>query len=211
VGREIAARRRSRKAAAMSVALLPLLLAGETLLPPRADFESVESVIVAATPDAVWDSIVHMGPIPDAPAVPFRWGLAYPMRGEIWGSGVGAIRLGVFSTGVAYERVVEWKPGQELDFIILSDPPSMRELSPYDEVHAPHTQGYFRTRDARFTIEPLSDGHTRLSLATHHDLDLGPALYWLPFARWAVHANKVRVLRHFQQQAESALNPEVHP
>jgi len=201
-GRAVTDERSTSSAAPMSLALLPLLLAGELLLPPAADFESVESIDIAASPSAVWDSVVHMGPIPAAPAAPFSWGLAYPMRGEINGVGVGAVRRGVFSTGIAYERVVEWVPDKRLSFIVLSDPPSMRELSPYDHVNAPHTRSYFRTRDARFTITPLPDGRTRLTLATHHDLDLEPGMYWLPFAQWAVHANKTRVLRHFQQQAE---------
>lgn len=191
----------------MNIAVLPLLLAGEVILPPKASFESTESVEVAASPAAVWDAVVHMGPIPDAPVAPFRWGLAYPMRGEILGTGVGAIRRGVFSTGVAYERVTEWTPQQKLSFVVLSDPPTMRELSPYRHVNAPHVIGYFRTLDARFTILPLANGKTRLSLATRHELDLEPALYWLPFAEWATHANKVRVLKHFRQQAEAGGDP----
>ena len=204
IGRSLAVgigRRRGPKL--MSVALLPLVLAGEVVLPPRASFDSVETVVVAASPSAVWDSIVHMGPIPDAPAAPFRWGLAYPLSGQIFGSGVGAIRQGVFSTGVAYERVTDWQPERKLSFIVLSDPPSMHELSPYSHVNAPHVIGYFKTLDASFSIQPLSDGKTRLSLTTHHELDLEPALYWIPLAEWAVHANKVRVLDHFRDQAEA--------
>ena len=188
-----------------SIAIIPLLLAGEAVLPPRATFDSVESVDVAASPAVVWDAVVHMGPIPDAPAPPFRWGLAYPLRGEIMGTGVGSIRRGVFSTGIAYERVTEWAPGRRLSFVVLSDPPSMRELSPYSHVNAPHVKGYFRTLDARFTLMPLTNGKTRLTLSTHHALDLEPALYWTPMAEWAVHANKVRVLKHFQQQAEASV------
>jgi len=204
IGRALAGLgRRGRGTTLASVAVLPLLLAGEALAPPRADFESVESVEVAAPPAAVWDSVVHMGPIPGAPAAPFRWGLAYPMRGEIQGEGVGAIRRGVFSTGVAYERVTAWEPEKRLDFIVLSDPPSLKELSPYDHVNAPHMNGYFRTRDARFSITPLPGGRSRLTLATHHDLDLAPAVYWTPMAQWAVHANKQRVLNHFRRQAEA--------
>ena len=204
-GREMArAGRKGRDSAMMSIALLPLLMLGERAMPPKAEFESVESIEIAAPPAAVWDSIVHMGPIPDAPAPPFRWGLAYPMRGRIVGGGVGAVREGVFSTGVAYERVTVWEPDHRLFFVVLSDPPTMRELSPYAHVNAPHTEGYFRTADARFTITPLANGKTRLTLATHHALDLEPALYWMPFAQWAVHANKVRVLGHFRTQAEAS-------
>jgi hypothetical protein len=189
---------------AMSIAVLPVCFLADFVAPPRFAFESVESVEVAATDRTVWDAVVHMGPIPTPPPAPFRWGLAYPMRGIIHGTGVGAIREGVFSTGVAYERVTEWDPPKQLSFIVLSDPPTMRELSPYRNVHAPHVSGYFRTLDARFTIVQLENGHVLLSLATRHELDLNPAFYWLPIAKWAVHTNKERVLAHFAQQAEAA-------
>jgi hypothetical protein len=189
---------------AMSIAVLPLCVLVDFVAPPRFAFESVESIEVAATDRAVWDAVVHMGPIPAPPPAPFRWGLAYPMSGTIHGAGVGAIREGFFSTGVAYERVTEWDPPRQLSFIVLSDPPTMRELSPYRDVHAPHVNGYFRTLDARFTIARLGNGHVLLSLATRHELDLNPAFYWLPIAKWAVHTNKVRVLAHFAEQAETA-------
>jgi len=127
-----------------------------------------------------------MGAIPDAPAMPFRWGLAYPLSGEIFGTGVGSIRRGVFSTGVAYERVTEWVPEEKLSFIVLSDPPTMHELSPYAHVNAPHVSGYFRTIDARFTLARLADGKTRLMLTTRHELELEPALYWSPLAQCRV-------------------------
>jgi ribosome-associated toxin RatA of RatAB toxin-antitoxin module len=83
----------------------------------------------------------------------------------------------------------------------------MRELSPYEHVNAPHVEGYFHTLDARFTITPLANGKTRLSLATHHELDLEPALYWVPIAEWITHANKMRVLTHFRDQAEANGSP----
>ena len=188
---------------ASSFVALPLLLVIDRVAPPDVAFESVESIRVDAPQRDVWEAIVHMGPIPEPPPVPFRWGLAYPMSGSIRGSGVGAIREGVFSTGVAYERVTAWHPDEELAFIVLSDPPTLHELSPYREVHAPHLNGYFRTLDARFTITPLADGHTQLSLTTHHQLLLGPTLYWLPIAKWAVYTNKRRVLAHFAEQAEA--------
>jgi hypothetical protein len=203
VGRAMARAGVRRRSTLSSFAFAPVMMAIELVLPPHAAFDSVESVEVAAPPAAVWDAVVHMGPIPEPPAAPFRWGLAYPVRGRIWGEGVGAVRQGVFSTGIAYERVTGWRPDQELDFVVLSDPPSMRELSPY-RVHAPHDLGYFRTTEARFTITPLRHGLTRPTLATRHELDLEPALYWLQFGEWATHANKVRVLRHFKAQAERA-------
>jgi hypothetical protein len=63
-------------------------------------------------------------------ALPLRLGVAYPMRGEVMGEGVGAILLGEFSTGTVVERVTEWIPNQKLACIMLDDVPAMRELSP---------------------------------------------------------------------------------
>ena len=187
---------------AMSLSVLPLFLAIDVIAPPNVTFQSSEDIEVSAGDRDVWDAIVHMGPIPNPPSAPFRWGLAYPMSGSIHGSGVGAIREGVFSTGVAYERVTEWQPPARLSFDVLSDPPTMRELSPYQQVHAPHVNGYFATLNARFTITPLANGHTRLTLDTRHELHLNPYIYWLPIVKWAIHTNKTRVLRHFAAQAE---------
>lgn len=208
IGRAWVLRRGFRGTTLMSVSLMPLLLAGEAFSPPEAKFESVESIDVMASPQQVWDSVIHMGPISGRPAAPFGWGLAYPVRGTIRGSGVGAVREGVFSTGVAYERVTRWEPGRALDFIVLSDPPSLRELSPFTQVSAPHVSGYFKTRDARFAITPLGNGRTRLTLATTHELRIGPTPYWQPLAAWAVHANKRRVLAHFRNQAEDRTRTE---
>lgn len=203
--------RRGRGVTLTSVAFIPILLAAEAMLPPRASFDSVEAVEVAAPPAAVWEAVTHMRPIVDAPQPPFSWGLAYPLRGELLGEGVGAVRRGVFSTGEGLERVTTWEPGVVLALAVLSEPPAMRELSPYAHVNAPHDGGYFRTRDVRFTLSPLPDGRTRLTLASHHDLDLEPALYWMPMAQWAVRTNTRRVLRHLRRQAESQGSPASHP
>ena len=85
-----------------------------------------------------------------------------------------------------------------------ADPPAMRELSPYARVKAPHDNGYFRTTGDDVTLTPLPGGRTRLTLASHHELDLEPALYWTPLAQWAVRANTRRVLGHIRAQAEAA-------
>jgi hypothetical protein len=145
-----------------------------------------------------------MKPISDPPAAPFRWGLAYPISGTIHAGGVGAFREGVFSTGIAYERVTEWDPGRRLAFIVLTEPPAMGELSPHRNVNAPHVDGYFRTLETGLTITPLSNGRTRLTSTTRHELHLRPAFYWLPMTRWAIHSNKLRVLTHLARQAEAA-------
>ena len=119
------------------------------------------------------------------------------------GEGVGALRLGEFSTGTARERVTEWEPARKLAFVVETDVPAMHELGPYAHVHAPHAIGYFRTTLTSFELFRRDDGGTDVVERSAHELRLDPVLYWLPLARYVVHANNARVLEHVRRHAES--------
>ncbi len=182
-----------------------MLFAFESVLPSETHFETRETVTVAAPPEAVWAALLRMDTIDELPALPFRLGVAHPIRGEVIGEGVGALRRGEFSTGVAIERVTEWQLNRKLAFVVEIDVPSMRELSPYHHVYAPHAVGYFRTALTSFELAPLPDGRTQIVEQTSHQLRLEPVLYWLPMARWIVHLNNTRVLTHIKRQAEHSV------
>jgi hypothetical protein len=203
LGRAIAVySRRPPQQAAFGLALVPLMFAVESVLPPAIHFETQSTIAINAAPDAVWAALVHTD-LSDAP-VPllFRLGVAYPLRGEILGEGVGAIRHGEFSTGTADERVTEWASGRKLAFVMLNQVPAMRELSPYAHVHAPHVSGYFSTSYTSFELLPRADGGTDIVESTAHELRLEPVLYWLPLARWVVNENNARVLAHIKRNVE---------
>ena len=185
------------------IALLPLMFAIEHVLPPSAHFETDQTIAVNAPPNLVWQSILSTDPIEGPLALPFRLGVAYPLRGEFRGEGVGAERLGEFSTGTAIERVTEWVPNRKLAFVVVRDIPAMRELSPYENVHAPHVVGYFRTTYTSFELIPRADGGTDIVERTSHELRIDPVPYWLPMARWIVRQNNVRVLEHIRIHAEA--------
>jgi hypothetical protein len=202
VGRAVALRRNSRDKPLMAVALLPLVFALEAAMPPSAAIASHESIDIAAPAPAVWRAMTSGADIAEPPGLVGRAGLAYPLRGKLFGAGVGAVRVGVFSTGLARERVTEWVPGRRLAFRVLSQPPAMEEMSPYRRVHAPHVRGYFETGETRFTLTPLPGGGTRLTVAASHVLRIDPIPYWEPLARWAASANSRRVLADLKRKAE---------
>ena len=202
LGRTIALSTRRPPVAGLCAATL--VFAVEAAMPATTRFDTTETVVIDAPPERVWNSIENMGPIEEPPALPFRLGVAYPLRGEIVGEGIGAVRLGEFSTGTAVERITEWAPQRKLGFVVVTDVPGVRELSPYQHVHAPHVVGYFLTRNTSFELRPLPDGRTEIVERTSHELKLDPILYWLPMARWVVHLNNVRVLAHISRQAESS-------
>src|SRR5262249_35712104 len=112
-------KRRGARATLQWIALLPLMFAVEDVLPPAANVEPDQTITVAAPPELVWKSILSTDPVEGPLALPFRLGVAYPLRGEVRGEGVGAMRLGEFSTGTAIERVTEWVPNQKLAFVVV--------------------------------------------------------------------------------------------
>jgi hypothetical protein len=205
LGRAIAihSRRPARQMLA-SFTALPLVLLGETLLAPETSFQTENTVEIAAPPSAVWESLIDMGEITGPLPLAFRLGMAHPLRARMVGEGVGAVRLGVFSTGTALECITEWEPGRKLAFTVLRDVPAMRELSPYEHVHAPHVIGYFFTKGTSFELLPGESGGTRLIERTAHTLKLEPVLYWVPLARLVVGQNNARVLAHIKSRAEQA-------
>ena len=135
-------------------------------------------------------------------------GFAFPIRGTLMGEGVGAVRIGEFSTGFAHERVTAWEPGRKLAFTVIDQPAMMEEMSPYRRVHAPHLHGYFETKDTSFNLQQRPGGMTRLAVRASHVLRLDPALYWEPMARWAIRENVTRVLASVKAKSEAMSRPE---
>lgn len=203
IGRAIAlSGRHPPRNAAAALILLPLVYGLEAGFPAPVTFRNEVSIEIKAPPAAVWRAITAMGRVEERPGLLFRWGLAHPLSGRLLGTGIGAKRHGVFSTGTAIERITHWDPDRRLAFVVLTDVPTVRELSPYEHVHAPHAVGYFRTLLASFELEDRGERGTRLTLTSTHLLRLEPAPYWLPFVTWVIEQNKARVLRHIRALAE---------
>ena len=203
LGRAIAVRLGSSPGQTMgAIALVPLIFVSESLMPTTTRFDTQQAIEINAPPAVVWQSIIRMDMRDEPVALPYRLGLAYPLGGEVVGEGVGALRRGEFSTGTALERVTEWIPDRKLAFVVEKDVPALRELSPYEHVHAPHVRGYYLTNLTSFELVPLPGNRTQLVERTSHELKLEPILYWMPLARLVIDLNNDRVLRHIKRQAE---------
>lgn len=202
LGRGMALVRNAYDRPLMVVGFLPAVFLLEAAMPPAAQIATEESIDIAASPAAVWNAVTSSAPIAVEPGLVGRAGLAYPLRGKLFGSGVGADRIGIFSTGSAHERVTDWQPGRRLAFRVLTQPPAMEEMSPYRRVHAPHVSGYFDTGETEFALQPLRSGGTRLIVRAAHILRIDPVPYWELLARWATSSNTRRVLDDLKQKAE---------
>ena len=204
LGRKIALRDRGALANAMlGVVLLPITATLEGHRPPAPLREVRSSIEIDAPPDVVWRNVIAFPPLPAPNELVFRAGIAYPMRAEIAGQGVGAIRYCVFSTGAFVEPITRWEPGRRLSFDVRAQPRPMQEWSPYADITPPHLDGYFRSRRGEFRLVPLPGGRTRLEGSTWYEMRIQPAAYWVLFGDGFIHRIHMRVLEHIARNAES--------
>ena len=181
---------------------LPGIAFGESRLARPALRDVTTAIEIDAPPERVWPNVVGFSELRAPPAWFFRLGIAYPRRARIDGEGVGAVRRCEFSTGAFVEPITVWSPPSRLAFDVTAQPPSMTEWSPYRTVHAPHVEGYMRSKGGEFDLTPLPGGRTRLEGTTHYTLSIYPEVYWVPYAELLLHAIHERVLVHIKALSE---------
>lgn len=181
----------------------PLWMGAEAALDPPAPLYAVKTAIeVNAAPEKVWERVVSFSELPAPKELLFRAGIAYPIRAEIRGQGVGAVRHCIFSTGAFVEPMEVWDEPRLLRFSVTENPPSMRELSPYPDIHPPHVEGFLVSRRGQFLLTPLPGGRTRLEGTTWYQHHLWPAAYWRLWSDAILHRIHRRVLEHIAVLAE---------
>ena len=162
------------------------------------------SLDIQAPPDKVWKQVVAFSEIPPPTEWMFRAGIAYPMRAEMIGQGVGAERHCVFSTGAFVEPIQIWDEPHQLKFSVTSNPPPMEEWTPYAHVEPPHLHGFLVSEGGQFLLRPLPNGGTRLEGTTWYRHGLWPAAYWRLWSDAIIHKIHLRVLRHIREEAEKS-------
>jgi hypothetical protein len=198
--------RRGRLSALPLVAafLFPCLVAFDytTRLPPAVRCVTT-SVDVRAPIDRVWNGVVTFRRIADPPSGIFRWGIAYPIEARIEGSGVGAVRQCIFSTGSFVEPITDWAEPELLAFDVRTSPPPMKELSIYDDVKAPHLHGHMVSKRGQFRLVQR-DGKVTLEGTTWYSHTLSPQWYWGPISDYMIHRIHERVLHHIKRTVEGS-------
>jgi uncharacterized membrane protein YhaH (DUF805 family) len=160
------------------------------------------SVEINATPEEVWQKLVAFTEIPQPRELLFQTGIAYPIRAEIEGQGVGAVRHCVFSTGAFVEPIEVWDEPHLLKFGVTAQPPVMDELSPYTHLHPPHLDNYLQSRQGQFLLTQLPNGHTLLEGTTWYQNSFWPSDYWNLWSDYIIHRIHQRVLDHIKHLAE---------
>jgi hypothetical protein len=160
------------------------------------------AIEVNAPPEKVWNQVVSFAEIPPPKELLFRAGIAYPIRAEISGRGVGAVRHCVFSTGPFVEPIEVWDEPRLLQFGVTANPAPLNELSPYGNIQPPHLHGYFVSEKGQFSLTALPGGRTRLEGITWYHDTIWPSVYWRLWSDYIIHRIHLRVLEHIRVEAE---------
>jgi hypothetical protein len=161
------------------------------------------TIDINASPEKVWKQVVSFSEIPPPKEWMFRAGIAYPIRAGIQGTGVGAERHCVFSTGAFVEPIEVWDEPRRLKFSVTSNPAPMEEWTPYRHIEPPHLHGFLVSNGGQFLLTPLPNGGTRLEGTTWYRHSLWPAAYWRLWSDAIIHKIHLRVLKHIQEEAEN--------
>src|SRR2546429_536659 len=193
----------------LSIILLftPAFQGAERCVKPPADtFEVRTAIEVHAPPEKVWNQVVAFAEIPPPKELLFRAGIAYPIRAEISGHGVGAVRHCIFSTGPFTEPIEVWDEPRLLRFGVTANPAPLNELSPYGNIQPPHLHGYFVSKQGQFLLRALPGGRTRLEGAPWYRHTTGPARHWHYWSDYIIHRIHLRVLEHMRATAEASVD-----
>lgn len=168
--------------------------------PPRVAV--VSTVEIQAPPEVVWNYVVSFSELPSPDSWILKTGVAYPIKAEIKGHGVGAVRHCIFSTGPFVEPIEVWDEPRLLKFSVQSQPHPMKELTPY-EISPPHLDHFLRSRAGQFLLVPLSNGGTRLEGTTWYTHEIWPAQYWQLWSDYVIHHIHHSVLDHIKNLSEA--------
>ena len=174
----------------------------EKSVTPKREWTVQTEVNIDADIDQVWERVIHFPNLAQPDEWYFRWGIACPLRAEIDGTGVGAVRRCIFTTGVFVEPITAWDAPYRLAFDVHSQPAPMFEMTPYRDLHPPHLDGALRSTRGEFVLERRPGGGTRLVGRTWYQLDMFPHAYWTLWSDLLIHRIHRRVLTHVKQHAE---------
>ncbi len=184
------------------IVLFPFLVAFEGKRPITPPLHKVTTRIEVNAPiQVVWDQVIAFDRIEAPPRGIFRFGIAYPIEAKIEGTGIGAIRHCIFSTGPFIEPITRWDEPHALEFDVTSNPPPMEEFSPLGPIDTPHLHDTFTSERGRFHLYE-DDGKTILVGTTWYRQSISPDFYWHRLSDHLIHLIHLRVLEHIKHKSE---------
>jgi hypothetical protein len=185
--------------------LLPLLVTPieSSVTPPDWMRQITDSVIIAGTPETVWNNIIRMDTIsPDEqrPSFYHTMGIPRPIRATLDKEALGGIRQGEFEFGLKfYETITVWQPNEAVRFTV--DVHQNPQSSP---VLMQIGGKYFDITEAGYQIEVVDAEHVRLTLNSTYRLSTNFNFYGAFWSDWIMHDFQSYVLQTVKTRVEKS-------
>jgi len=205
VQRRYSFRSEAFQAFSLVIVLCPAVIVSEKAFSSEAPVRIVRTqIVIDAPPGTVWQHVISFRELRPPQERLFTTGVAYPIRAQIDGAGVGATRHCVFSTGEFVEPITVWEEPTLLKFDVTSQPPVMKEWSILDGLQTPHLEDYLVSKQGQFLLMPVAGGRTRLEGTTWYVNRMWPGRYWQLWSDFIIHRIHYRVLTHVKELSEQA-------
>jgi len=160
------------------------------------------SIDIAAPPSIVWTALIHMGDLGPPTDLLFKLGVACPQRVDIYGNGVGAMRVCTLSTGRLHEKIVDWQPERRMAWLSVTTPAPLKELNPFGTTDPPHLHGFYKSVGGQFTLTPIGADSTRVTRSSSYQHNMYPAYYWKLWCDYVARRGHIHVLKVLREDAE---------
>lgn len=187
----------------LTIFIFPLVLGFESSLNLEPSLNEVQSsIVINAGKHIVWDEVLSSD-LPEPDEFIFKTGIAYPIKAEIDGKGVGTVRYCIFSTGKFVEPIEVWDEPHLLKFSVTSSPPPMKELSIYSQIYPAHLNGFLKSKKGQFKLIEIDKNTTLLQGTTWYENKMWPESYWKLWSDYIIKKIHTRVLKHIKATSES--------
>jgi len=151
-----------------------------------------DTILVNAPIDKVWPLVVEYEPITLKENYwLFQVGMPSPVQSTVDGHEVGAGRKCIFSNGYVFdEKMVVYKPNEELTFDIISQP------------HDPEIMGHIDILRGQFILKDNGDGTTTLVGNSWYKLYVFPGWYFNAWSESITRNVHFRVMEHIKILSE---------
>jgi hypothetical protein len=154
-----------------------------------------DTVIVNAPVEKVWPLVVEYEPIQSKENYwLFKVGMPSPVQSTVDGHEAGAGRKCIFSNGYIFdEKMVVYKPNEELTFDIVSQP------------RDPEIMGHIDILRGQFILVDNGNGTTTLTGTSWYKLYVFPVAYFDLWSESITRNVHLRVMEHIKMQAETGV------
>jgi hypothetical protein len=185
-------RRRNKTLNISLVGALLLVFAADVMSDHEFTAEVSDTIIVNAPVEKVWPFVVEYEPIRQKENYwLFKVGMPSPVQSTVDGHEAGAGRKCIFSNGYVFdEKMIVYKPNEELTFDIVSQP------------RDPEIMGHIDILRGQFKLIDNGNSTTTLVGNSWYKLYVFPAVYFDAWAESITRNVHLRVMDHIKEQAE---------